>query len=102
MRSAMPAEGPMPGNTPMIVPRKQPRNVYQRLIGCRQTENPFRMWVRVSMRGLLEPPDDRLEHADDGVGDLDDSLAQTRHGLDAARQVDVEFHEHDVGQDTEQ
>src|SRR5688572_32239450 len=102
MRSAMPAEGPMPGRTPMIVPRKQPRKVYQRLIGCRQTEKPFRMWVRVSMRRLFEPPDDRLEHADDGVGHLDDRLAQAGYRLHAARQVDVELDEHDVGQDAEQ
>jgi len=34
----MPAAGPMPGNTPTIVPRKQPTRVYQRLIGCRQIE----------------------------------------------------------------
>ena len=39
----------MPGSTPMMVPRKQPRNVYQRLIGCRQTAKPFRMWVSVSI-----------------------------------------------------
>jgi hypothetical protein len=46
--SAMPAEGPMPGRTPMIVPRKTPRNVYQRLIGWRQTAKPLMMWVKVS------------------------------------------------------
>src|ERR1044071_8018078 len=48
MRSAMPADGPMPGSTPMIVPMKTPRKVYQRLIGWRQTAKPLRMWVRVS------------------------------------------------------
>src|SRR5688572_17888085 len=48
IRSAMPAEGPIPGSTPMIVPRKTPMKVYQRLIGCRQTANPLMMCVKVS------------------------------------------------------
>jgi len=43
MSSAIPADGPIPGNTPMIVPMKTPKNVYHRLIGCRHTAKPFNM-----------------------------------------------------------
>ena len=50
IRSAMLADGPIPGSTPTIVPRNTPRNVYQRLIGCMQTAKPFRMCVNVSTR----------------------------------------------------
>src|SRR5215212_6624484 len=63
MSKAMPAEGPIPGSTPMIVPRKTPRNVYQRLIGCRQTAKPFRIWVSVSTA-----PSSEWQHAD---GEID-------------------------------
>src|SRR3954468_17273672 len=63
--SAIPAEGPIPGSTPMIVPRKTPMNVYQRLIGCRQTAKPFRMWVSVSTACSSERQDSRRErHAE--------------------------------------
>src|SRR5436190_10663879 len=49
MSSAIPAEGPMPGSTPMMVPRNTPMKVYQRLIGCMQTAKPLMIWVRVSI-----------------------------------------------------
>src|ERR1044072_7562297 len=75
----MVAEGPMPGSTPMIVPRKQPMNVYQRLIGCRQTAKAFRMWVSVSMA-----PSERQE------------------AQDALRQAHVELDEQNVGPHGEQ
>ena len=49
INSAMVADVPMPGSTPTMVPRKTPRKVYQRLMGCRQTENPLMMCVKVSI-----------------------------------------------------
>src|SRR5262245_1993139 len=76
MSNAIVAEGPMPGSTPMTVPRKHPINVYQRLIGCRQTTNPLRMCVIVSI-GFLE---------------LQDALGQ----------IHVERHEQPVSEDRKQ
>ena len=63
IRSAIPAEGPIPGSTPMIVPMNTPRNVYQRLIGCRQTLKPFRMWVSVSTGSSERQNAGRESHA---------------------------------------
>src|SRR4051812_12081279 len=68
MSNAMLADGPMPGSTPTIVPRNTPRNVYQRLTGCRQTRKPFRMCVSVSMSAsereyaLREAHTEHFEH----------------------------------------
>src|SRR5262245_51246905 len=76
MSNAIVAEGPMPGSTPMTVPRKHPINVYQRLIGCRQTTNTLRMCVIVSI-GFLE---------------LQDALGQ----------IHVERHEQPVSEDRKQ
>ena len=47
--SAIPADGPMPGSTPMMVPMNTPRNVYHRLMGVMQTAKPLMMCVSVSM-----------------------------------------------------
>src|SRR5688572_22894192 len=78
--SAMPAEGPMPGSTPMTVPRNTPMKVYQRLIGCRQTAKPLMMWVRVSMSRVL--PLERQQ---------------------AWREIDAEhLYEHDIAADREE
>ena len=41
--SAIPADGPIPGNTPMMVPRNTPRKVYHRLIGIVLTAKPLRI-----------------------------------------------------------
>src|SRR5689334_10329464 len=50
----MPAAGPMPGSMPMMVPIRQPRNVYHRLIGISATSKPCRMWPTVSIAFFLE------------------------------------------------
>src|SRR5262245_20617576 len=39
-RIVMPPRGPIPGNTPTIVPSSTPSAQYKRLVGVRQTENP--------------------------------------------------------------
>src|SRR6185503_9197903 len=59
--NAMLADGPMPGSTPTMVPRKTPRNVYQRLIGCRQTAKPLMMCCRVSTARSSERQDTARE-----------------------------------------
>src|SRR6266508_1152854 len=41
-RMVMPPSGPIPGRTPTIVPRSTPSAQYRRLVGVRQTENPYR------------------------------------------------------------
>src|SRR6185503_4441572 len=78
IRSAIPAEGPMPGSTPMIVPRKTPMKVYQRLIGCRQTANPLMMCVRVSTALPLERQYPRREIRAEEL-DEHDSSERVRH-----------------------
>ncbi|MNN28216.1 hypothetical protein D3C81_1417780 [compost metagenome] len=41
--------GPMPGSTPMAVPRKQPTRAHIRLMGVMATAKPCINWFRVSM-----------------------------------------------------
>ena len=49
IKMAVPAEGPMPGRTPIKVPRRQPTSAKRRFIGWSAVANPFSSSVRVSM-----------------------------------------------------
>ena len=50
---AIVAKGPMPGNTPISVPSRQPTKAYNRLIGVNATPNPMERWEISSMVFLL-------------------------------------------------
>jgi hypothetical protein len=46
--------GPMPGRTPIAVPRTEPTNAQKRFSGENATANPWASWWRASM--LSRPP----------------------------------------------
>src|SRR4051794_31135836 len=52
--SAVPAEGPRPGNTPTRVPMTQPMKANMRFCGVRATEKPMIRSLRYSIVVLLE------------------------------------------------
>ena len=49
-RMEIPAEGPMPGSAPMIVPATVPRRQYKRFIGVTATEKPIITCCSASIR----------------------------------------------------
>src|SRR4051812_20530283 len=70
---AMVATGPMPGSTPINVPKTQPMKQYSRLIGVRATPKPVMRFVTRSMSVILSARDERrpdrelqLEQHDEG------------------------------------
>src|SRR5262245_21168540 len=62
---AMVATGPMPGSTPISVPRSAPISAYRRLTGVSATEKPSARWPSRSMERSLSAderrPDGQLQ-----------------------------------------
>jgi hypothetical protein len=52
-RREMAATGPNPGRTPTRVPMVAPTKQNKRLIGCRQTEKPYKIFWTISIRRNL-------------------------------------------------
>jgi hypothetical protein len=47
-RSAIPPTGPIPGSTPIRVPKRTPKKQDRRLAGWRATEKPLRRLLKIS------------------------------------------------------
>src|SRR5213592_3488341 len=61
---AIVATGPMPGSTPISVPRTQPMKQYSRLIGVTATPKPVARLVRRSMSLFPSARDERGPHGE--------------------------------------
>src|SRR6266478_4397867 len=76
-RMLMPERGPMPGNTPTIVPTRHPRKAYHKTSGCSATEKPSsRLSMLESEQALLDRGLQR--DAKQQIGKRDDAQAEGR------------------------
>src|SRR5687768_11208238 len=89
----MVAVGPMPGSTPIIVPRRQPMKQYIRLMGVKATPKPIERLLMRSMVRFRSGGQERRPHWELEVQQQDEgAIAQHRqHDREDGHFLELEF-----------